>query len=120
MNAYHNLAASYDRLTNDVDYNAVVDFYSEILRSEDVQPRTAVDLACGTGSVAVLLAKAGMRVTAVDMSEEMLCIASQKAQGLDNPPTFVCQQLQKLHLPPVQDKKLMMLVLHLRDEIPLR
>lgn len=99
MNAYHNLAASYDRLTNDVDYNAVVDFYSEILESEDVQPRTAVDLACGTGSVAVLLARAGMRVTAVDMSEEMLCIASQKAQDLDNPPTFVCQQLQKLHLP---------------------
>ena len=99
MNAYHNLAQSYDRLTNDVDYGAVVDFYWEILRGEGLSPRTAVDLACGTGSVALLLAKKGLRVTAVDLSEEMLCIAAQKAQDLENPPQFVCQPLQQLRLP---------------------
>ena len=68
MNAYHNLAASYDRLTNDVDYGATVAFYWELLRREGLQPRTAVDLACGTGSVAWLLAEKGLAVTAVDMS----------------------------------------------------
>ena len=99
MNAYHALAASYDRLTNDVDYKATVDFYMQILVAEGLKPRTAVDLACGTGSVAVLLADMGMQVTAVDMSEEMLCVASQKAQGMENPPVFVCQKLQKLCLP---------------------
>ena len=52
MNAYHALAASYDRLTNDVDYRGTVDFYRAILEREKVCPRTAVDLACGTGSVA--------------------------------------------------------------------
>ena len=31
MNAYHALAASYDRLTSDVDYAAVVKFYQQIL-----------------------------------------------------------------------------------------
>ena len=71
MNAYGALAASYDRLTNDVDYKAVVDFYFEILEREGLKPRTAVDLACGTGSVAMLLAEKGLQVTAVDMSEEM-------------------------------------------------
>ena len=80
MNAYLNLAASYDRLTNDVDYTATVDFYWQLLRKEGLQPRTAVDLACGTGSVALLLAQKGLRVTAVDMSEEMLCVAAQKAE----------------------------------------
>ena len=99
MNAYHNLAASYDRLTNDVDYAAVVDFYWDILDKEGLHPRTAVDLACGTGSVALLLACRGLEVTAVDMSEDMLCVAAQKAQELDNPPRFVCQKLQNLHLP---------------------
>ena len=99
MNAYHALAASYDRLTNDVDYNATVDFYMQILSAEGLRPRTAVDLACGTGSVAVLLADMGMQVTAVDMSEEMLCVASQKAQSMENPPAFVCQKLQQLRLP---------------------
>ena len=99
MEAYHALAKSYDRLTNDVDYQAVTAFYRQILEKEQLQPRTAVDLACGTGSVALLLAEQGLQVTAVDMSEEMLCVASQKAceQGCDI--TFVCQPLQQLRLP---------------------
>lgn len=99
MDAYHALAASYDRLTNDVDYNAVVDFYFQILAREGLQPRTAVDLACGTGSVSLLLAEKELQVTAVDMSEEMLCEASHKAQTVANPPQFVCQKLQNLRLP---------------------
>ena len=99
MDAYKALAVSYDRLTNDVDYEAVVDFYHTILRKEAVSPRTAVDLACGTGSVTVLLAKRGYQVTGVDMSEDMLTVAWDKAQDMENPPRFVCQQLQQLHLP---------------------
>lgn len=99
MESYHNLAQSYDRLTNDVDYAAIVKFYSEILEREGLRPRTAVDLACGTGSVSLLLAQSGLRVTGVDASEEMLCIAAQKVQGMDNPPLFICQMLQNLKLP---------------------
>ena len=99
MNAYHALAVSYDRLTNDVQYEKVVDFYMQILNREGLSPRTAVDLACGTGSVALLLTQMGMQVTAVDMSEDMLCVAQQKAQLLENQPRFVCQKLQELSLP---------------------
>ena len=99
MDAYHTLAHSYDRLTNDVDYRATVEFYHEILRREGMNPKTAVDLACGTGSVAVLLAERGMQVTAVDLSAEMLCEAAQKAAEMENPPLFVCQSLQELRLP---------------------
>ena len=99
MNAYHELAISYDRLTNDVDYGAVVEFYKEILDREGVRPRTALDLACGTGSVALLLAREGLGVTAVDMSPDMLCVAAQKAQEQDLPVQFVCQQLQELNIP---------------------
>lgn len=99
MEAYHNLALSYDRLTNDVDYEATVDFYWQLLEREGLQPRTAVDLACGTGSVTCLLAQRGLQVTGVDMSQEMLCMASQKADSIANRPIFVCQKLQNLHLP---------------------
>ena len=99
MDAYKALAVSYDRLTNDVNYPAVVDFYGQILEREGLKPRTAVDLACGTGSVAMLLAEQGMQVTAVDLSEDMLTVASQKASGMTNPPRFVCQSLQQLFLP---------------------
>ncbi len=99
MDAYHALAVSYDRLTNDVDYSATVDFYFEILKREKISPRTAVDLACGTGSVALLLAQRGLKVMAVDLSPEMLTVAAQKAQSASNCPQFVCQPLQELHLP---------------------
>ncbi len=99
MQAYHALAESYDRLTNDVPYRRTVEFYFHILKNEHLQPRTALDAACGTGSVAILLAERGLRVTAVDLSEEMLTVAQQKAQSLPNPPTFVRQSLQRLCLP---------------------
>ena len=99
MDAYHALAVSYDRLTNDVDYEATVDFYMQILAKEGLKPRTAVDLACGTGSVSVLLAQKGMKVIGVDLSPEMLSVAYQKAQDMENAPMFVCQSLQELYLP---------------------
>ena len=99
MDAYHELAKSYDRLTNDVDYEATVEFYMQILEREGVKPRTVVDLACGTGSVTEILARKGYQVTGVDMSEDMLTVAWDKAQEMENPPRFICQKLQQLHLP---------------------
>ena len=99
MDAYHALAASYDRLTNDVDYEATVEFYMEILRREGLSPRTAVDLACGTGSVTKLLAQKGYEVIGVDLSEEMLTEAFQKVQNMEDPPRFICQNLSELYLP---------------------
>ena len=98
MYAYHALAASYDRLTNDVDYAQTVAFYKQIMERERCAPRTAVDLACGTGSVALLLARDGLDVVGVDLSEEMLTVANQKAQEQELSPLFICQPLQALRL----------------------
>ena len=103
MDAYHNLAVSYDRLTNDVDYEATVDFYYEILKQEGLKPRTAVDLACGTGSVTAILAGKGLRTIGVDLSEEMLTVASQKSMELENQPMFLCQNQRDLYLPRAVD-----------------
>ena len=103
MNAYNALAYSYDRLTNDVDYKSVVAFYWKILNKEGLQPRTAVDLACGTGSVTLILAEKGLQVTGVDMSAEMLCMAAQKADSVANRPVFVQQRMEQLRLPKAVD-----------------
>ena len=77
MDAYHNLAMSYDRLTNDVDYAATVDFYMQILEREGLKPRTAVDLACGTGSVALLLARMGLQVIGARHTEDWCCLMAK-------------------------------------------
>ena len=103
MDAYHNLAASYDRLTNDVDYEATVAFYEEILKREGLAPRTVVDMACGTGSVSEILARKGYEVTGVDLSEEMLTEAMMKTMDMENHPMFSCQNLRDLRLPRAVD-----------------
>ena len=103
MNAYGALAASYDRLTNDVDYESWVDFTQAILEREGLSPRTAADLACGTGSATRILAQRGYRVTAVDLSESMLTEAMDKCSDLEVLPTFVHQNLAELQLPRAVD-----------------
>lgn len=100
MIAYESLAAAYDGLTTDVDYAAILQFFEEILRKEGKKPESVLDLACGTGSMSVLLAQRGYRVLGADISEEMLTVAAQKAADLvENPPYFICQPMQKLRLP---------------------
>lgn len=99
MNSYRALASSYDRLTRDVDYRDAVDFYFEILRREGIAPRSAVDLACGTGSVTKLLAQRGIPVIGVDLSEDMLTQAQQKNEAEEPRPVFLHQNLTKLYLP---------------------
>ncbi len=97
--AYEFLAASYDRLTEDIPYEAVLAFYHEILERYGCKPGSAVDLACGTGSMALLLAREGLSVLGVDRSEEMLTLAADKAAELENPPYFIRQSMEKLRLP---------------------
>lgn len=100
MNAYGALAASYDGLTRDIPYEAVLDFLESVLRALNRSPGTVLDLACGTGSLSVLLAGRGYAVTGADLSEEMLTEAMDKALALEeNRPYFICQPMQDLSLP---------------------
>ena len=100
MNAYTSLAASYDRLTNDVPYPQILEFLEALLQAENKHPESVLDLACGTGSLSVLLAKKGYRVIAADMSEDMLTEAQSKADELEeNRPFFICQRMERLRLP---------------------
>lgn len=100
MSAYEALAASYDALTYDVAYEKTLTFFERLCARERVQPHTVLDLACGTGSLSVLLAARGYQVTGADCSAEMLSQAEQKAQQLGpQRPFFICQRMQSLRLP---------------------
>ena len=99
MSAYTTLAGAYDGLTTDVPYEAILDFLEAILRRSGKTPATVLDLACGTGSMSLLLAQRGYQVIGADISEEMLTVAAQKAMAMEHPPFFVRQKMQNLCLP---------------------
>lgn len=98
--AYEALAAAYDALTYDIAYDETLAFMQQILKKSGLEPKTVVDLACGTGSLSVRLAAQGYCVYGVDLSEEMLTQAAAKAMQLpENPPYFICQDMCELELP---------------------
>ena len=77
--SYADFALFYDRLTDNIDYEALADMYAGLLcKSGCKNGGEVLDLACGTGSLTVLLAKRGFDLTAVDASQEMLTAASIK------------------------------------------
>ena len=100
MSAYESLAACYDELTYDLRYEQTLTFFERLCAREHVQPHLVLDLACGTGSLSMLLAEHGYRVIGADLSEEMLAEAEQKARDLpeDIRPFFICQPMQRLRL----------------------
>src|SRR4051812_25981468 len=72
------VAEVYDSLMAGVPYPYWVTYVEEVWDRFDFEPRTVLDLACGTGNVTVELMKRGYRVTGVDYSETMLREARKK------------------------------------------
>ena len=97
MDSYTVLARCYDRLTADVDYERWANYVERHFRKLRRPVRSVVELACGTGSLACLLARRGYCVTAVDLSPDMLTAAEQKCRELDV--TLLCQDMSRLNLP---------------------
>lgn len=68
-----------------VPYAMWADYYQLLLARQVVQPKTLLDVCCGTGQVARRLAKEGFKVSGFDISEPMIEEARRKtqAQGLE-------------------------------------
>lgn len=99
MSSYDALAASYDGLMADASYYKRADWLIKLFDKSRIDVHTVLDLGCGTGTIACLLAERGYEVTATDLSEEMLTQAMQKAESLTGqPPLFLCQSMPRLRL----------------------
>lgn len=98
MSAYETLAASYDGLTYDVPYEKVLQYCKRLFVRYGAKPQSVLDLACGTGSLAVLFAEENLRVYGVDCSEQMLTEAYEKSMQMENPPYWILQKMQNLRL----------------------
>ena len=99
MSRYDALAGSYDAMMTDASYQKRAKWLEKLFRKSRIPVRSVLDLACGTGTIACLLAERGYEVTATDGSEEMLTQAMLKAAELEeNAPMFLLQAMPKLRL----------------------
>jgi len=94
VSAYQHLAAHYDRLTEDVDYQSFADRYEALITRDGRRPELVLDLACGTGTLTNILASRGYQMIGTDASAEMLTCAREKAGEV----LYLHQSLQELDL----------------------
>lgn len=83
--AYETFAFVYDEVMDISLYQRWLDFSLRHLGER----KQILELACGTGALAVEFAKDGFDVTALDLSEEMLMIASGRAEEAEATVQFV-------------------------------
>lgn len=89
MSVFGSYANFYDLLYRDKDYLAEVDFIEALFKKySNGKVKTVLDMGCGTGGHALLLAERGYNVTGVDRSEAMLSIAEEKARKINGSTEF--------------------------------
>ena len=97
---YEALAGCYDALTGDVQYEKRAVYLTRLLRRAPRKVESVLDLACGTGTMTCLLAEMGYEMIGVDLSEDMLAQAMDKAFDMDEErrPLLLQQSMTKLRL----------------------
>jgi SAM-dependent methyltransferase len=96
--SYERFAYIYDYLMQDVNYDGWLEFVERQSETYAVKGKDILDIACGTGELSLRLAGEGYAVTGVDLSEDMLVIAQQKALERNRVLTLFQQDMSKLDL----------------------
>ena len=98
MNDYGNFAYIYDKLVTDVDYNSIINFIKKTFEKNNLSPKLIVDLACGTGNIAIPLSQSGYEMIGIDSSTDMLSVAKEKAEKLGHDILFLNQDITNFEL----------------------
>ena len=98
MAGYGDFAYYYDLLTGNVDYESRCDYIGSLLAENGIGKGILLDLACGTGTVSLLMSEKGYDVIGVDASEEMLSQAQEKKMESGADIIFLCQKMEELDL----------------------
>jgi SAM-dependent methyltransferase len=101
MSAYGPLARWYDALTADVPYDSFADYYEAAFARRGGAVHSVLDLCCGTGTLACILARRGYDLVCTDASADMLSVFRDKCERLDEgakKPLLLCQEAAALDL----------------------
>jgi SAM-dependent methyltransferase len=89
MGTFLNYARYYDLLYHDKDYEKEAEFIHQLIKAYAPASRTILELGCGTGRHAVLLAQIEYQVHGIDLSQDMLQQFEQRRSQLS--PTLAAQ-----------------------------
>jgi SAM-dependent methyltransferase len=84
MSVFDHYARYYDLLYRDKDYAAEADFVADLIRTHAPRAHTLLELGCGTGRHAELLARQAFATHGVDLSEGMLADAERRRGNLSD------------------------------------
>lgn len=98
MAYYESFARIYDALMDDVDYDKWAHYLRDIFIRANVQPKSILDLACGTGNITIPMSKLGYQMWGIDISEQMLSVAENKARMQGEKIKFLKQDMRALKL----------------------
>jgi SAM-dependent methyltransferase len=82
MNFQEIYANYYNLFYKDKDYAGEVNYILSLLNEYQPKLESILELGCGTGNHAFLLAEKGYQIDGVDLSDEMLVIANERIQKL--------------------------------------
>ncbi|KKI88543.1 methyltransferase [Bacillus sp. SA1-12] len=75
---YQGFAYIYDQLMKDAPYDEWITFINKAISAYYPEANRLIDVGCGTGEIAIRLAKQQLNITGVDLSEDMLSVAQSK------------------------------------------
>lgn len=96
--SYKVFASVYDMMQYDVPYELWVEQITTILKRACPQGRSVLEMACGTGTIALGLSENGYYVEGCDLSEEMLTIAQEKAFANQKKLRFLVQDIRTMDM----------------------
>lgn len=95
--SYQDFAYVYDKFMDNIPYEKWSKYLTRLFHKYSVTNGTLIELGCGTGTLSLLMEKAGYNIIGIDNSTDMLTVASEKMQ--DNPNiTLLCQDMCSLDL----------------------
>lgn len=97
---YQGFASIYDALMDEAPYEQWLAYFERCIQQYSIKNKRIVDLGCGTGRLAAMVAKKGYELWGVDVSEEMLAMANERfhEEGIASF-TLIHQDMRELQLP---------------------
>ncbi|MEA5084532.1 MAG: class I SAM-dependent methyltransferase [Lachnospiraceae bacterium] len=98
MEAYSGFAEVYDRFMNNINYDEWIEYLHKLWEKLNINPKLIAELGCGTGNITGRLAKESREMIGIDLSEEMLWVAKQKAEKENLDILYLCQDMCEFEL----------------------